>query len=459
MSTNNKAGPQTAEWWIKRIADPSIRDRIMATDYYRINKGSKHESLCWALNDTVSDEEIPDIRAKYFGPDHTTAAHTDWVKEEANLLPVVQQGYKVGDYVVVTKYQNGDPVGTLSQITRSNGRESWKIMRYPDGTTEWSASECSIRPATEKEIAQAQGTPLPTESKEWVPKVGDTVICTDTTTNWPSSNGGTRWRDKLIVGEKYIIEQISNDDISIVGGPWWHDVRSFRKATPEEIRKAEDKPDKQYICTSEDGVKLYDGDMGYWIHCDNHDGTGNGKWDFHSTTPMEKAHMKSSLTCGYYKVFSTKAAAEAWIEQQNNPQQIPAEKAKNGDRIRVLEGTHKGMEGVLTKKAETESLWWVTLDNEIQDYVFNGLKGTSLQCKVIAPGESSTNQTINNQSQKPKTNKYEKDSSKQQQDSSSICKGRNLRTKVEEHAGYQQTRGESPVSIRKIKPKIVEGGY
>lgn len=483
-----------------------------------------------------------------------------WEDWRDTLNGVVQQGYKVGDWYVVTgdgsrvsgmstvEYKNGTVVQVIETNAGSPHKQSIRIKSPSSSGTEvrgWDSPtfKSNLRPATEEEIAQAtqstEGwkvgqvlpvewlkkthvhtgkngkqqslktywcndmkvskveadgwakigdtrawlppkhlcTPLPSESEEWVPKVGEWVVpIVDVDINSYALGSANRRKGKAyqVTGfvsnhsaGKYVTTKPDSEGCML--------LTDLRAATPEEVRKAEGKPDKQYICTSEDGVKLYDKDEPFWVY------NGNKGWVWKDKIALSSLHVMStgSLTQTVkdgepmWKVFSTKAAAEAWIEQQNN-QQIPVTKENARVGMKVVRGKDweygdqdggAGKVGVIQSERSyypiNEDYLWVRVKWEHGGSEAYRIGDKGKYHLYIAPGESSTNQTINNQSQKPKQNQtsYEKDSKQQQQDSSSICKGRNLRTKVEEHAGYQQARGESIVSIRKIKPKIVEGGY
>ncbi len=323
-------------------------------------------------------------------------------------------------------------------------------------------------------------TPLPTE---WIPKVGEWVVVKDSgcccdaglnikmspTTAYQISESGVighyKWSYRLKNAPEGLNAIAGDGDPS----------KSIRAATPEEVRKAEGKPDKQYICTSEDGVKLYDKDEPFWVY------NGNKGWVWKDKIALSSLHVMStgSLTQTVkdgepmWKVFSTESAAKAWIEQQNNPQ-IPVTKENARVGMKVVRGKDweygdqdggQGKVGVIQSERSyypiNEDYLWVRVKWEHGGSEAYRIGDKGKYHLYIAPGESSTSKSIINSQTKTsqKQTSYEQANKQQQQDSSTICKGRNLRTKVEEHAGYQQTRGESPVSIRKIKPKIVEGGY
>lgn len=529
MSTNNKAGPQTAEWWIKRIADPSIRDRILASEYYQYSKNKEFIELWQALNSTVGSSELEDIRQKYFGKSGTSAAHTNWIKEEANLLPVVQQGYKVGDWVYVLydhSHGSKNKAGDVKQIVQEK-KDCYLAgccqLAYAVGDK----SACyelpkNIRPATEKEIAQAtqstEGwkigqvlpvkwlmdqythyekadrqplkwnvswntcdrkvekvedgwakigpatfqpwlppkhlcTPLPTESKEWIPKVGEWVVVKDSgcccgaglnvktspTTAYQISESGVighyKWSYRLKNAPEGLNAIAGDGDPS----------KSIRAATPEEIRKAEGKPDKQYICTSEDGVKLYDKDEPFWVY------NGNKGWVWKDKIALSSLHVMStgSLTQTVkdgepmWKVFSTESAAKAWIEQQNN-RQIPVTKENARVGMKVVRGkdwdwgNQDGGEGSKGTITDIRQSGWVTVkwsETKPDSYRIGNEGKYDL---YIAPGESSTNKSINSQTKtSQKQTSYEQANKQQQQDSTEIT-GRALLYGDAEESPFQR---------------------
>jgi hypothetical protein len=62
--------------------------------------------------------------------------------------------YAVGDYAVITKSQNGHPIGTIVQIKSVESKTEYKVT---NGVTTYLAHPDCIRPATEEKIQQAQG--------------------------------------------------------------------------------------------------------------------------------------------------------------------------------------------------------------------------------------------------------------------------------------------------------------
>lgn len=95
---------------------------------------------------------------------HITDAAKYW--EEVEKKPV----YKTGEWVVIVEHQNGDPVGTVTQIVRING--DTLVVKNMDTkysvVKTWEADSAKVRPATPQEIEEATRY-----------KVGEYVVITD----------------------------------------------------------------------------------------------------------------------------------------------------------------------------------------------------------------------------------------------------------------------------------------
>lgn len=343
-----------------------------------------------------------------------------WEDWRDTLNGVVQQGYTEGQWVYVVADHSSANIskGSIAKFEKGYHDDSCNLRTHPGDRQVSSMLNC-IRPATEKEIAQAQGTPLPTESKEWVPKVGEWVV--------PLTIEGGHNRE---VGKAYKIWETAPNSAWVrmetaqhtqYGGDGGIKPRNCRPATPEEIRKAEGKPDKQYICTSEDGVKLYDKDEPFWVY------NGNKGWVWKDKIALSSLHVMStgSLTQTVkdgepmWKVFSTESAAKAWIEQQNN-QQIPVTKGNARVGMKVVRGKDWSWgdsgqlpEGVVGEITAIYNL--STKEDRVTVKWDTGKNGYSIDGKYdlyIAPGESSTSKSIINSQTKTnqKQTSYEKSS-------------------------------------------------
>lgn len=81
-------------------------------------------------------------------------------------------------------------------------------------------------------------------------------------------------------------------------------------------------PKKEFVMMSEDWVSLEEGDVYFGVYKDH------GKYildqsDDEATKGKSINHyLKVKHLLGDYKVFSTKEAAEKWIEEQNKPKQV-----------------------------------------------------------------------------------------------------------------------------------------
>lgn len=75
----------------------------------------------------------------------------------------------------------------------------------------------------------------------------------------------------------------------------------------------------KFIMRSEDDVDLYEGDEFYHVHFT----TGTTGWKENISNPVKKYQETGVLTRGHInKAFSTREAAEKWIEEQNRPKEI-----------------------------------------------------------------------------------------------------------------------------------------
>lgn len=448
----NKVGPQTAEWWVKRIADSCIRDRIMATNYYRNNKTNKYDSLCWALNDVVSRDEILDIRVKYFSPDHTTASHTDWVKEEAKLLPIgePQQDLRV-DKLIGTPTAIHCPTkkewDTVYGLLKKTGKYAASIE---DCWKNYQEKSCIICNSTYDRIVYCQSQSYPVvQAKDVIAanlpstgyKVGDWITVLD---------GGCRVGPGIqghkLIGNSYRISSVDRQTptewkYTLEGNPAQTSAISWNKnyigsqpyirlATPEEIAKATGTPlpteSKEWVCTSEDGVELYAGDSPVWVNI--------GANVIHSSCLLKKHHIGTSIGEGMpYKVFSTEQAAKEWIARQSTSQvPVTADNAYVG--MKVVRGKYwlydnqDGGVGCVGEIKEIRSNKWCDVKwphGSKRDYPIGSENKYAL---YIAPEEKSTSKSIINSQTKTKTNSYEESSNntgtavKLSANSSTVCR-------------------------------------
>jgi len=355
----------------------------------------------------------------YYGTKRTDIAeisYEDWKK----ALTEPSTGYKVGDWITILN--GGCRVGPGMQGHKLVGN-SYQISSVDRQTpTEWKytlegnpvqtsaivwdkatmGSQPYIRPAAPEEIAKATGIPLPTESKEWVPKVGEWVVTTSTEYNY-TENGETGK-----VGTVYQVQEVLKDK----AGDWYRRTKgatdgakviSLRPATSEEIRKAQSKNGKEWVCTSEDGVELYDGNMGYWTELKE------GTWKWCTTCHISKAHIAKgcSLTTGNFKVFSTEQAAKEWISRQSTSGEcrepwspIPVtdgqvrNTAKIGQNATCRAGNYKGQWGEIVKM---DKGFWYDLKMKDEEVV---------TCYPSEIEEIRVNKSIINSQTKTKTNSY-----------------------------------------------------
>ena len=291
----------------------------------------------------------------YYGTKRTDIAeisYEDWKK----ALTEPSTGYKVGDWITILN--GGCRVGPGMQGHKLVGN-SYQISSVDRQTpTEWKytlegnpvqtsaivwdkatmGSQPYIRPAAPEEIAKATGIPLPTESKEWVTKVGEWVVTTSAEFNY--TEGGERGK----IGTVYQIQEVLKDK----AGDWYRrtkgatdgaKVTSLRPATPEEIRKAQSKNGKEWICTSEDGVELYDGDRVQWVR----------RYDNYLSSPIliTKNHNLPDVQRDW-ALFSTEQAAKEWIVRQSTSE-APEEKSTSKSIINSQTKTKTNSYGNITE--------------------------------------------------------------------------------------------------------------
>lgn len=93
--------------------------------------------------------------------------------------------------------------------------------------------------------------------------------------------------------------------------------------------------DKEYVTTSEDGVKLYDGDMCYLVKSyERHWDFFGGNKNYISDVKQQIANMGSEKH--RYKVFRTKESAQRFIDEQNATKNEP--KFTEGEYAAILVG-------------------------------------------------------------------------------------------------------------------------
>lgn len=125
----------------------------------------------------------------------------------------------------------------------------------------------------------------------------------------------------------------------------------------------------EFIMNSEDGVDLYEGDLFWTVSNDAWENeTGTLKWEIKNSNGAHKICIDSAVFKHKErnKAFSTKEAAETWIEEQNKPKEIEIEIHSKGsilithDMIRingvVTELTSKELDKIYHAQASLQAL-------------------------------------------------------------------------------------------------------
>lgn len=73
-----------------------------------------------------------------------------------------------------------------------------------------------------------------------------------------------------------------------------------------------------FVMKSEDGVDLYEGDSAEWVV--RH--SINGIYRYLYNLTIDESHITGCLAEGKYFLFSTKEAAEKWVKEKNEPEEI-----------------------------------------------------------------------------------------------------------------------------------------
>lgn len=178
---------------------------------------------------------------------------------------------------------------------------------------------------------------------------------------------------------------------------------------------------KDWICTSEDGVKLYDGDHPTWVLTL----PSTTVYEIASPCQIRVAHLKD-IQKGTWKVFSTKAAAEAWIEAQNN-HQIPVTKGQVGNVAKIGQNAtgyaekYRGQWGEIVKM--NKGCWY---DLKMSDEEI-------VTCYPSEIEEIKSSQTINSQI-KTKSNDKENTKQKDRHSAIYVCTDHQVISKRERRA-------------------------
>ena len=287
-------------------------------------------------------------------------SYEDWKKA---ILEEPDPVYSVGDEVELVSYTKGGSFYYTSSIGTKAKVISLTSKHWPNDTSRIgvmiNGDECGwykadIRHATPEEIEKATTS----VGKYITPVVGKWYTCLDGYTNVSPEPS-----DKVYGGSGYEASRVFKcNDISCPedahkGGAilWYKDDhagiynRAVREATQEEIdiaagKKKPAKDGKEWICTSEDGVELYDGDVVQWVKIDE-----NRLFNPFSIT---KEHRIGDVL-KHWKVFSTEQAAKDWIEQQNGTgwkvgdilstkdlEKYPNYRGQNGERRKGISAQH-----------------------------------------------------------------------------------------------------------------------
>lgn len=107
------------------------------------------------------------------------------------------------------------------------------------------------------------------------------------------------------------------------------------------------------ILTSEDGVDLHDGDNYHRVWLD--DSRSEWKYDFCTDLKDHHAVCRNDEFSAKAKAFSTKEAAQSWIDEQNKPQAIDVKLFNRTDRAVVVKtGVTISIGGTLVTLAHSD---------------------------------------------------------------------------------------------------------
>lgn len=172
---------------------------------------------------------------------------------------------------------------------------------------------------------------------------------------WKSNSGDSPtdfpyWYNYINYGDKFFHNTLKNFEFSE------HKIIPFKDFAAEVGIKV-----PVFVMKSEDGVYLYEGDYQYVAnqHEDN-------QWFLLTNC---RPIMKGDETPTWLRVFSTKEAAEKWIEEQNKPKEISLSNMPNlgikvfavKDGIRIGKGFHSNVYKVEEVKD------WLTAWKSLQD--------------------------------------------------------------------------------------------
>ena len=123
---------------------------------------------------------------------------------------------------------------------------------------------------------------------------------------------------KFIISCTGAVKMDKNERGTIIFSP----INGWAEIVKEENRKP--------LLISEDGVKLFEGSGFHYVHL------RLSKWSYLGFCPeLKKTHLEITSPV-IAKAFSTKEAAEKWIEEQNNPKLIELPSVSlSGDQVYV----------------------------------------------------------------------------------------------------------------------------
>lgn len=179
-------------------------------------------------------------------------------------------------------------------------------MQY-SSTLEW-YSKNGYQIVQAKDVISANGGEV-----EWCPKIGEWVYIVKPCSTSSNKIANVAKIVEIIQGS---LAEFGQCAIYLAGKSYEH-ITGIRKATEAEIQKAtgtkSPKDGKEWICTSEDGVEMYDQMLGYWVELKN------GKWEWCTVVNVCSGNVSgpdATLKNGRFKVFSTEAKAREWLANQ-----------------------------------------------------------------------------------------------------------------------------------------------